>query len=107
VEDIRTEERNVRLRSQGVLAAAESARLNKEVYEGEKRRLENDLSTPFKVRETLRNYLDAVDVETRARLDLELSRVALAGSQGVLLDAYGFESLDVTSELGVQPPPIP
>ncbi len=105
VTDVRIEERNVRLQAQRVRTTAESSRLNREVYEGEKRRLENDLSTPFQVRETLRNWLDAIDTELRARLDLEVSRVALSAAQGVLLESYGLATTQPEPSLEVAPPP--
>jgi len=104
VTDVRTEERNVRLQAQRVETTAESSRLNREVYEGEVRRLENDLSTPFQVRETLRNWLDAIDTELRARLDLEVSRVALSAAQGVLLESYGLVTNQPEPSLDYAPP---
>lgn len=90
VGEVRTSAREVRLQSERVKATAETTRLRLEVYEGEKRRLENDLSTPFQVREAQRDYLAAVDEETRARLDFAIAQTNLLASRGRLLEYYGF-----------------
>jgi outer membrane protein TolC len=73
-----------------VKATSGTTRLRLEVYEGERRRLENDLSTAFQVREAQRDYLAAVDEETRARLDLAIAQTSLLASRGRLLEHYGF-----------------
>ncbi len=104
ITDVRREARNVVLLGESVKAAAETSRLNREVYEGERRRLENDLSTPFKVRETLRNYLDALDAELRAQLDLEVAKVSLASAQGTLLETYGLRIDNPNLDLEEAPP---
>jgi len=91
VGEVRTAVREVELQVLRVAVTAESVRLQNEVYEGEKRRLENDLSTPFQVRQSQRDLLTAIDNETRAKLDLEVARAALLAVQGRLLAAYGLE----------------
>jgi outer membrane protein TolC len=101
---VRAAAREVELQLQRVDATAETTRLQREVYEGEKRRLENDLSTPFQVREFQRDLLTAIDNETRARLDLELARVALLAAEGRLLSAYGFERSAPELSLEEAPP---
>lgn len=104
ITDVRREARNVLLLSERVKAAGETSRLNLEVYEGERRRLQNDLSTPFEVRQTLRNYLDALDAELRAQLDLEVARVSLASAQGMLLETYGLGVETPALDLDAAPP---
>jgi outer membrane protein TolC len=89
IQEVRSALRGVRTQEERVHATGESRRLNKELYDGERRRLENDLSTPFQVRETLRNLLDAIDTELRAQLDLEVARARLLASQGILPTYYG------------------
>ncbi len=89
IQEVRSAVRGVQLQEQRVIATSESTRLNRELYEGERRRLQNDLSTPFQVRETLQNLLAAIDTETRARLDREVARTRLLSVQGLLLQHYG------------------
>jgi len=101
---VRAAAREVELQLQRVNATAETTRLQREVYEGEKRRLENDLSTPFQVRQFQRDLLTAIDNETRARLDLEIARVSLLSSEGRLLSAYGFERAAPELSLEHAPP---
>lgn len=101
---VRASAREVELQLQRVTSTAETTRLQRDVYEGEKRRLENDLSTPFQVREFQRDLLTAIDNETRARLDLELARVALLAAEGRLLSAYGFERSAPELSLETAPP---
>jgi outer membrane protein TolC len=101
---VRAAAREVELQLQRVNSTEETTRLQREVYEGERRRLENDLSTPFQVREFQRDLLTAIDNETRARLDLELARVALLASEGRLLSAYGFERSAPELSLEAAPP---
>ncbi|MGQ0551916.1 MAG: TolC family protein [Planctomycetota bacterium] len=93
VSEVRAAVREVQLQSERVVATAEATRLQREVYEGETRRLENDLSTPFQVRQTQRDLFTAIDNETRARLDLEVARSNLLAAQGVLLSVHGSERL--------------
>jgi outer membrane protein TolC len=101
---VRAAAREVELQLQRVSSTVETTRLQREVYEGEKRRLENDLSTPFQVREFQRDLLTAIDNETRARLDLELARVSLLAAEGRLLSAYGFERSAPELSLETAPP---
>jgi outer membrane protein TolC len=101
---VRAAAREVELQLQKVNSTEETTRLQREVYEGEKRRLENDLSTPFQVREFQRDLLTAIDNETRSRLDLELARVALLSAEGRLLSAYGFERSAPELSLEEAPP---
>ncbi len=89
VSGVRSSARDVGLQTERIKATAETTRLRLEVYEGEKRRLENDLSTPFEVREAQRDYLTAVDEGTRARLDLAIAQTNLLSSRGRLLEHYG------------------
>lgn len=106
IADVRGAVRAVRLQEARVEATAEEARLRREAYEGEERRLENDLSTPFAVRESQRDYLLALDTQTRAKLDLAIARTRLLAAQGSLLSAFGYESR--RSELDLDaPPPLP
>jgi outer membrane protein len=106
VSEVRIAAREVQLQIQRVAATAESTRLNRETYEGEKRRLENDLSTPFQVKQTQRDLLTAIDNETRAKLDLEVARAGLLAAQGRLIYAYGLERS--TPELSLEEaPPAP
>jgi outer membrane protein TolC len=96
----------VKLQTERVAATAETARLQQEVYDGETRRLENDLSTPFLVRQAQRDLLAAIDSETRAKLDLEIARTRLLAAQGRLLYVYGMERS--VPELSLtEPPPSP
>ncbi|MDG2149463.1 MAG: TolC family protein [Planctomycetota bacterium] len=90
VSEVRSSARDVTLQTERVKATAGTTRLRLEVYEGERRRLENDLSTAFQVREAQRDYLAAVDEETRARLDLAIAQTSLLASRGRLLEHYGF-----------------
>jgi outer membrane protein TolC len=104
--EVRTAVREVQLQTERVAATAETARLQQEVYDGETRRLENDLSTPFLVRQAQRDLLSAIDAETRAKLDLEIARTRLLASQGRLLYVYGMERS--VPELSLtEPPPAP
>jgi outer membrane protein len=106
ITDVRTAAREVQLQIERVAATAESTRLNRETYEGEKRRLENDLSTPFLVKQAQRDLLTATDIETRAQLDLEVARAGLLFAEGRLIYAYGLERS--TPELSLdEPPPKP
>ncbi|MHC4846751.1 MAG: TolC family protein [Planctomycetota bacterium] len=104
VGELRIAVREVELQIARVAATAETTRLNSEVYEGEKRRLENDLSTPFQVRQTQRDLLTAIDAETRAQLDLEVARASLLAAQGRLLYAYGLERSAPEMSLDDAPP---
>jgi len=104
VAELRIVVRNVELQVARVDATAETTRLNREVYEGEKRRLENDLSTPFQVRQTQRDLLTAIDSETRSQLDLEVARANLLAAQGRLLYAYGLERSAPEMSLDDAPP---
>jgi outer membrane protein len=104
IAEVRAAVREVLLQIERVAATAETTRLNREVYEGEVRRLENDLSTPFQVRQTQRDLLTAVDNETRAQLDLEVARAALLGAQGRLIYAYGLERTVPELSLEDKPP---
>jgi outer membrane protein len=91
VAEVRFSVREVELQLLRVDVTAEAVRLQTEVYDGERKRLENDLSTPFQVREFQRDLLTAIDNATRARLDLEVARTSLLAAQGKLLSVYGFE----------------
>ena len=91
VGEVRQAVRQVELQRLRVQVTAEATRLQQEVYDGEVKRLENDLSTPYNVQQFQRDLLTAIDNETRARLDLEIARSLLLASQGQLLKAYGFE----------------
>jgi outer membrane protein TolC len=104
VGELRVAVRDVELQVARVSATAETTRLNSEVYEGEKRRLENDLSTPFQVRQTQRDLLTAIDAETRSQLDLEVARANLLAAQGRLLYAYGLERSAPEMSLDDAPP---
>ncbi|GJM20290.1 MAG: hypothetical protein DHS20C15_02050 [Planctomycetota bacterium] len=92
IADLRSAVRAVKLQRARVEATAEEARLRGEAYEGEQRRLENDLSTPFAVRESQRDYLLALDTQTRAKLDLAVARTRLLAAQGTLLSSFGYQS---------------
>lgn len=106
VTQVRAAVRSVELQRQRVDATAETVRLQREVYEGERRRLENDLSTPFQVRQFQRDLLTALDNETRARLDLEVARADLLNAVGQLLAAHG--QVRVVPELSLaEAPPRP
>jgi len=89
--EVRLAAREVETQIARVAATAETVRLQQEVYDGEVRRLENDLSTPFQVRQTQRDLLTAIDTAKRAKLDLEVARSALLAAQGRLPYAYGME----------------
>ena len=91
VSEVRAAVRQVQLQIERVAATAETVRLQQAVYDGEVKRLENDLSTPFQVRQSQRDLLSAIDTETRARLDLEVARAGLLASQGRLLYVSGRE----------------
>jgi len=104
VSEVRSSARDVELQSLRVKATEETTRLRLEVYEGEKRRLENDLSTPFQVRESQRDYLQAVDDETRARLDLAVAQTNLLASRGKLLVHYGLSAEPPETSLEEAPP---
>ncbi len=104
VTEVRGAVRNVLLQGERVAATTEAARLQQEVYEGERRRLENDLSTPFLVRQSQRDLFTALDNQTRAQLDLELARSALLAAQGHLLRAYGYERRLPELSIDVAPP---
>jgi len=91
VGEVRAAVRQVELQRLRVQVTAEATRLQQEVYDGEVKRLQNDLSTPYNVQQFQRDLLTAIDNETRARLDLEIARSLLLASQGQLLKAYGFE----------------
>ncbi len=101
---VRNAVRNVQAQAERVTAAIETTRLQNETAEGEKRRLENDLSTPFQVRQAQRDLLTALDVQTRAQLDLEIARAALLAAQGRLLGAYGVERSMPELSLEDEPP---
>jgi outer membrane protein TolC len=90
-QEVRLAVREVELQIARVAATDETVRLQQEVYDGEVRRLENDLSTPFQVRQTQRDLLTAIDTAKRAKLDLEVARSALLQAQGRLAYAYGME----------------
>ncbi|HTE05426.1 MAG TPA: TolC family protein, partial [Planctomycetota bacterium] len=106
ISDVRNASREVQLQIERVAATAESTRLTRETYEGEKRRLENDLSTPFLVKQAQRDLLAAIDNETRAQLDLEVARAGLLFAEGRLIYAYGLERS--TPELSLdEAPPAP
>ncbi|MBM3984596.1 MAG: TolC family protein [Planctomycetes bacterium] len=102
--EVRTALRQVELQRQRVAATAETVRLQREVYEGERRRLENDLSTPFQVRQFQRDMLTAIDTATRAQLDLEVARADLLASVGQLLAAHGVERTLPELSLSEAPP---
>jgi outer membrane protein TolC len=104
IAEVRTAVREVELQIARVSATAETTRLQREVYEGEVRRLENDLSTPFQVRQAQRDLLTAIDQETRARLDLEVARTDLLAVQGRLLYVYGYERSFPELSLEDEPP---
>jgi outer membrane protein TolC len=104
--EVRAAVRDVQLQIERVAATAETARLQQEVYDGETRRLENDLSTPFLVRQAQRDLLAAIDTETRAKLDLEIARARLLAAQGRLLYVYGMERSVPELSLS-EPPPAP
>lgn len=104
VGELRVAVREVELQIARVAATAETRRLNYEVYEGEKRRLEHDLSTPFLVRQTQRDLLTSIDSETRAQLDLEVARASLLAAQGRLLYTYGLERAAPEMSLDDAPP---
>ena len=89
--EVRLAAREVETQIARVAATDESVRLQQEVYDGEVRRLENDLSTPFLVRQSQRDLLTAIDAAKRAKLDLEVARSALLAAQGRLPYAYGME----------------
>jgi outer membrane protein TolC len=101
---VRAAVRQVELQLQTVAATAETTVLQQEVYDGEKRRLENDLSTPFQVRQFQRDLLTAKDTETGALFDLEVARVALLAAEGRLLSSYGFERTAPELSLEDAPP---
>jgi len=102
IAEVRQSTRDVSLQTERVVATAETTRLRREVYEGEIRRLENDLSTPFQVRESQRDLLEAIDSELRARLDLAVAHTQLKASQGTLLDLFGYDRYE--PELEESPP---
>jgi len=104
IAEVRAAVRAVELQRQRVDATAETVRLQNEVYEGEKRRLENDLSTPFQVRQFQRDLLTAIDAETRAKLDLEVARADLLNAVGQLLAANGQERVLPELSLTEAPP---
>jgi outer membrane protein TolC len=104
--EVREAVRDVQLQTERIAATAETARLQQEVYDGETRRLENDLSTPFLVRQAQRDLLSAIDAETRAKLDLEIARTRLLAAQGRLLYVYGMERSVPELSLS-EPPPAP
>ncbi len=104
IAEVRTALRSVELQRQRVAATAETVRLQREVYEGERRRLENDLSTPFQVRQFQRDLLTAIDTETRAKLDLEVARADLLAAVGQLLAAHGVERTLPELSLSEAPP---
>ncbi len=104
ISEVRQEARNVALQRERVVATAETRRLRSEVYEGEKRRLENDLSTPFEVREDQRDLLLAIDDETRARLDLATALTSYKAAQGDLLSLIGYVRQDADLPLDQAPP---
>lgn len=89
--EVRLAAREVETQIARVAATKETVRLQQETYDGEVRRLENDLSTPFQVRQTQRDLLTAIDTAKRAMLDLEVARSVLLGAQGRLPYAYGME----------------
>jgi outer membrane protein TolC len=89
--EVRQAARAVETQIARVAATAETVRLQQETYDGEVRRLENDLSTPFQVRQTQRDLLSAIDAAKRAKLDLEIARSALLSAEGRLPYAYGME----------------
>jgi len=104
IAEVRRAARDVTLQIERVNATAETMRLRLEVYEGEKRRLENDLSTPFQVRQAQRDYLLAVDDETRAQLDLAVAQTSLLAARGRLLQYYGFQVSAPDTSLSEKPP---
>lgn len=89
--EVRQAARAVETQIARVAATDETVRLQQETYDGEVRRLENDLSTPFQVRQTQRDLLSAIDAAKRAKLDLEIARSALLSAEGRLPYAYGME----------------
>ncbi len=106
VGEVRSAARDVRLQLQRVRATAETTRLRQEVYDGERRRLENDLSTPFQVREAQRDYLTAVDEETRAQLDLAIAHTSLLAARGRLLEYFGYRPQVPEVDLEDAPPSL-
>ncbi|MFT7464582.1 MAG: outer membrane protein [Pseudohongiellaceae bacterium] len=104
ISEVRQESRNVALQKERVIATAETRRLRSEVYEGEKRRLENDLSTPFEVREDQRDLLEAIDNETRAQLDLATALTSYKAAQGDLLSLIGYVRDSANLSLDQEPP---
>lgn len=104
VADVRQSSRNVSLQRARVDATAETTRLRREVYEGEKRRLENDLSTPFQVRQSQRDLLEAIDSELRARLDLAVAHTEYQAAMGTLLELFGYAHFDPDLSLDEMPP---
>jgi len=104
IAEVRQEERNVALQRERVVATAETTRLRREVYEGEKRRLENALSTAFEVREDQRDLLEAIDSETRARLDLATALTSYKAAQGDLLSLLGYDLSTEELDLEEAPP---
>lgn len=104
--EVRAAVRRLQLDRQRILATAETRRLREEAYEGEKRRLENDLSTPFKVRESQRDYLEALDNEVRAQLDLAISWTSLLQAMGSLPHVFGYRPVEPSLSEDA-PPPAP
>ncbi|RKY20261.1 MAG: hypothetical protein DRQ55_08195 [Planctomycetota bacterium] len=104
IAEVRQTSRDVTLQRARVVATAETTRLRREVYDGEKRRLENDLSTPFQVREAQRDLLTAIDSELRARLDLAVAHTTYRAAQGTLLDRFGYSRFDPDVSLDAAPP---
>jgi outer membrane protein TolC len=102
--EVRQAARDVALQKERVEATAETTRLRREVYEGEKRRLENDLSTPFQVREAQRDLLEAIDSELRARLDLAVAHTSYRAAQGTLLERFGYTRFEPDVSLEAEPP---
>ncbi|HZM01195.1 MAG TPA: TolC family protein [Planctomycetota bacterium] len=103
-QEVRLAAREVETQIARVAATAETARLQQEVYDGEVRRLENDLSTPFQVRQTQRDLFAAIDAAKRAKLDLEVARSALLQAQGRLPYAYGMERSLPELSISERPP---
>lgn len=104
IAEVRQASRQVELQRQRVVATAETTRLRREVYEGEKRRLENDLSTPFQVREAQRDLLQAIDIELRARLDLAVAHTEYKAAQGTLLERFGYRRFEPDLSIDDAPP---
>lgn len=76
--------------------AARAARvLAEQQYEAEKVRLENEFSTTFEVREAQRDWLEAIDNETRAIVNYEIQLAKLLQVQGILADQHGLELFDL------------